>query len=374
MALRVNQNRLDQALKITGLSNGTGYDFHLTIGTAGGTCDASNWSYLVDDDNGNISTSFRVHSVPGDKIYFYGGSSLQFDSGTVYNDAARPATSTFNSLAVNGAVLKIFDVTATANACFLMGTDDTANAGVDIEVTQVEIRLASDSSLLATFDTSTPAAQYTNSGYTLDVLNYAAADTTAPTFTAGPNAGSATAVGHTISSSIDEAGTIYAIRLADGATPTPSSAQVKAGTDGNDTPLAASEKKSSAIGANTNLDLVFTGGAASTAYDYYVVAEDDSLNIQASPTLVEATTSAGSFSIDGGVLTYGAAFTFTYAGMASVASPITIGPDSQGNSLNVAITDNADGTGSGTMPSLPSSGTSNLILIEDSLTVTATEV
>jgi hypothetical protein len=116
-------------------------------------------------------------------------------------------------------------------------------------------------------------------------------DTTAPSFDVAPNAVISSETGHTITSTLDEGGTIYGVRLASGAT-APSSAQVKAGQ--NSTGASALEAVSVAATAATSADLTFTTGAASTAYDYYIVAEDDETtpNLQATPTLVSATTAA----------------------------------------------------------------------------------
>lgn len=114
-------------------------------------------------------------------------------------------------------------------------------------------------------------------------------DTTAPTFSSAPAVTATTETGHTIGATLDEAGTVYGVRLANGAT-APTSAQVKAGQDS--TGSAAPEAKSSA--AANSASLAFSTGSASTAYDYYIVAEDDegTPNLQASPTLVEAATAA----------------------------------------------------------------------------------
>lgn len=66
-------------------------------------------------------------------------------------------------------------------------------------------------------------------------------------------------------------------------------------------------------------------------------------------------------------LTLGQAFTFNYSNFTQVpVSPLTL-TDSQGHTLDVAVTvtDNGDGTGTltGTMPDLPSSGSSDGVLI-----------
>jgi hypothetical protein len=124
-------------------------------------------------------------------------------------------------------------------------------------------------------------------------------DTTPPVFSAGPTAENATSSGHDIQATLDEAGTIYAVRLPDLAA-APSSAQVKAGQDSTGSP--APEAKSVAAAAGVPASMNFNIGSPDTAYDYYVVAEDDETtpNLQASPTLVEATTSAASSAGDYG--------------------------------------------------------------------------
>jgi hypothetical protein len=123
------------------------------------------------------------------------------------------------------------------------------------------------------------------------LTSVAATDTTAPTFNTAPAVTATSETGHTIASTLNETGTLYGVRLASGAT-APSPAQVKAGQ--NNTGAAALEAVSVAATAATNANLVFSTGAASTAYAYYIVAEDDETtpNLQAAPTPVSATTAA----------------------------------------------------------------------------------
>jgi hypothetical protein len=115
-------------------------------------------------------------------------------------------------------------------------------------------------------------------------------DTTAPTFTVAPAAANATTSGHDITATINEDGTLYAVVLASGDA-APTSAQVKAGNDSNDS--AAPESATVAASGGSEASMTFSALEPSTAYDYYVVAEDDEAtpNIQSSPTLVSATTS-----------------------------------------------------------------------------------
>jgi hypothetical protein len=123
-------------------------------------------------------------------------------------------------------------------------------------------------------------------------------DVTAPTFTDGPTAANATPNGHDIQATLDEDGTLYAVKLTAGAT-APTSQQVKDGLDS--TGSAALEVSSVAATASVQASLTFSAGSSLTAYDYYVVAEDDEAiaNLQASPTLVEATTLAEPVSMTG---------------------------------------------------------------------------
>jgi hypothetical protein len=122
-------------------------------------------------------------------------------------------------------------------------------------------------------------------------ISAAAADTTAPAFDTAPAVTATSETGHTIASTLNETGTIYGVRLASGAT-APSAPQVVAGQ--NSAGTAALEAVSVAATAATNANLEFLNGAASTAYDYYIVAEDDegNPNLQAAPTLVSETTAA----------------------------------------------------------------------------------
>jgi len=118
------------------------------------------------------------------------------------------------------------------------------------------------------------------------------ADTTPPTFNSAPAVTATGVSGHTIEATLSEQGTIYGVRLANGAS-APDSAQVKAGNDASGS--VAPEAQS--VSAANDGSLVFSSGSANTPYDYYVVAEDDegTPNVQASPTLVEATTDATLF-------------------------------------------------------------------------------
>ena len=117
------------------------------------------------------------------------------------------------------------------------------------------------------------------------------ADTTPPTFDVAPSVSSVTSSGFTPSASIDEAGVIYYVVVADGAS-APSASQVKAGQDATGSAALASD---SAIVSSTPFTSSFsaiTSLSGNTAYDVYFIAEDDegTPNLQSSVTKVDTQT------------------------------------------------------------------------------------
>lgn len=112
----------------------------------------------------------------------------------------------------------------------------------------------------------------------------AVVDTDPPTWTSPPAASSITNISFTLSATINENGTIYYAVYSDGHA-APSIADIKAGTGavtyGNDTASG---------GAAENFSV--TGLTAETAYDVYVIAQDDEStpNVMASATKVDVTT------------------------------------------------------------------------------------
>ena len=120
-----------------------------------------------------------------------------------------------------------------------------------------------------------------------------AADTTAPVFeNSTPSSSSIAQLSFTLNTDIDEAGTIYYVVVPDGAT-APSSSEVKAGTASGGGSAVKSGNASVSTGGFTH-NFSVSGLAAATAYDVYVVAEDDegTPNVQSSPTKVDVTTAA----------------------------------------------------------------------------------
>ncbi|CAN0588930.1 unnamed protein product, partial [Ectocarpus sp. 12 AP-2014] len=118
-------------------------------------------------------------------------------------------------------------------------------------------------------------------------------DIVAPIFeTSTPSSSLIVQTGFTLATDIDEAGTVYYVVVADGATaPTP--AEVKAGTGSGGTGEITTGNAVLDSGGFTN-NFNVTGLTAATAYDVYVVTEDDEStpNLQASPTKIDITTAA----------------------------------------------------------------------------------
>lgn len=128
-------------------------------------------------------------------------------------------------------------------------------------------------------------------------------DTTEPTWVATwPNAGPVSGSLFSLNGNTNEDSTAYYVVLPDGAT-APTSAQVKAGNDASDAPaLASGDFPLSALVQGSEM---VTGLTASTAYDVYVVAEDvRGPNLQATPVLVDVTTTAPDLTAPGWTATY----------------------------------------------------------------------
>ena len=128
-------------------------------------------------------------------------------------------------------------------------------------------------------------------------------DTTAPAWEASfPSVAPVSDTLFFINGRINESGTVHYVVLPDGAT-APSTAQVKAGTDASDTPVALSGNF--AVEGFETGSKAITGLTASTAYDLYVVAEDvRGPNLQASPVLIDVTTTAPDSTPPGWTATY----------------------------------------------------------------------
>ncbi|MFY0645180.1 MAG: hypothetical protein JXR19_12040, partial [Bacteroidia bacterium] len=155
------------------------------------------------------------------------------------------------------------------------------------------------------------------------VTNSVATDVTAPSFeNSTPSAASIGTTSFTLNTDIDEAGTIFYVVLADGAT-APTSTEAVNGTGNGGAAAVTSDNASVTTGGFTNAFSV-TGLTAGTDYDVYVVARDQLSNLQASPTLVNVSTSAiPSFSVNDPSVSEGASgsTTLTYIVTLSSGAP-----------------------------------------------------
>ena len=117
-----------------------------------------------------------------------------------------------------------------------------------------------------------------------------------------PNAAPVSGTLFTLNANTNENSTAYYVVLPDGAT-APTSAQVKAGNDASNSPVTLSGNF--ALSALVPGSKMITGLTASIAYDVYVVAEDvRGPNLQATPVLVDVTTTAPDVTAPGWTATY----------------------------------------------------------------------
>lgn len=144
---------------------------------------------------------------------------------------------------------------------------------------------------LTAIDTS-PSATINNPGadFGVDTIVFtpSVSDSTAPTFDVAPAASAVTGTTLTFSGSLDEAGTVYYVAVANNAA-APSVAQVMAGQDSSG---AAALKSDNSVVGSTPFTASFsvTGLTAGTDYDFYMVAKDSANNQMATVTKVDVTT------------------------------------------------------------------------------------
>ncbi|MFY0591818.1 dockerin type I domain-containing protein [Roseivirga sp.] len=172
------------------------------------------------------------------------------------------------------------------------GSYDFSSAGNQAAaIAAAKIAMTNPSNFIKTNDRN--ASNYTTAVAAIPAnLTTVSSDTDPPSFDATPTSSSITQTGFTLGTDINEAGTIYYVVVANGAT-APTSANVKAGQSSGGGSVVTSGNAVVNSGGFTN-NFGVTGLSAGTAYDVYVVAQDDesSPNIQASPTKVDVTTLA----------------------------------------------------------------------------------
>ena len=154
----------------------------------------------------------------------------------------------------------------------------------------------------------------------------------APYFDVVPSVGSVTSTGFTPSVSIDEAGYIYYVVVANDAS-APTAAEVKAGTASGG--WGALEAASEAVSSSpfTSSFSAMTSLSAGTEYDVYFVAEDNegTRNLQSSVTKVDATTLAAAPTANAGL-------DQTVASSASVTLDGSASSDPDGDTLTYTWT------------------------------------
>jgi hypothetical protein len=119
----------------------------------------------------------------------------------------------------------------------------------------------------------------------------AVADTTAPTFVSGyPSVSGTSSSGFTLTVQLNEAGTAYYVVVTDGAT-APTATEVKAGTAASGA-TAADNGSISVSAASTSATAAVSGLSAGTAYDVYVVGQDNEStpNVMSSASKADVTT------------------------------------------------------------------------------------
>ncbi len=188
-----------------------------------------------------------------------------------------------------GGTLSAMDADGSDNFTFTLvaGTGDSDNSSFSISGdtlnTAAVLSAGSKSVRIRVTDNS--------GGYYEEAFTITVNDLTAPTFGAGyPASSNIGGTGFTLTTQLDEPGTAYYVILSDGAdVPTP--AEVLAGTGSAGAGVEASG--SIAVDAtDTSFSATVTDLTSETAYDIYLVAEDDesSPNAQSSVTQLEVAT------------------------------------------------------------------------------------
>lgn len=177
----------------------------------------------------------------------------------------------------------------------------TTNAGQSVTVNRaagtggvVDLSGNADFKSISSFTITTQDGNFVLHLDSIDLRNIhvPAPDTTPPAFDVAPAASNIAATGFDLSASIDEAGKIYYVLVANGAT-APTAAEVKAGTAaGGGVALGSGSQAVASSPFSHSFSL--SGLSAGTAYDVYVVAEDDSgtPNVMASPVKLDVSTAS----------------------------------------------------------------------------------
>ncbi|MBI1209818.1 MAG: DUF4347 domain-containing protein [Azospirillum sp.] len=371
-------------------------DSTITFGTMSGVIAAAATNNSASDlyaDGAGATTRAGLNistSTTGSVILQYNALAVTTASGisdtgdaalTVFNSGSTDQISsvTISSNDASGFKLKSFvfaidlnsTTTATDNVTIsgvtASGNTVSVSAASYTEQTSISINLSSNTDFQNIKSFTLSFANKINRFQIDDVLLTAAvaSDTTPPSFDGGPTAGSVTTSGFTPSASLDEAGTIYYVVVADGAT-APSVAEVKAAhASGGGSPLASGNAAASSGNFDGSFSAV-TGLSAGTAYDVYFVATDTAGNDQGAVTKVDVTVTpatpaapvlatasdTGSNTSDG--KTSDTTPTYTVSGVTSGAT-VTLFNDANTNGVVDSGESLASGTASGTSIDLTAS-------------------
>jgi len=302
-------NQTLTAANINGTENAEIVFTDITNGVAG--CGIAVWNEADHPGAGSATFNFTFSASVNQRSYLVWEledsaqqSSPYFDlTNTVFDAVTISDTLQTVNVVDSAGVLGLAFIGARGGSFFDVTPTSTANLSNDFETDNTNSHIyGADTASIADNDedfgftlTLTGGTAPTN-GH-LAVMAFAVQDTTPPTFDTAPAVDTTTDQGHTIDFTLNEGGTVYGVRLADGAT-APSVDQVIAGTDAAD--AAAPEAKSVVVAAGVENSFTFSTGSASTAYDYYIVATDDAdpVNKQAAVVKIDATTLAPTVRID----------------------------------------------------------------------------
>lgn len=263
-------------------------------------------------------------------------STTMVEDGTIINEGSKSAKVTWNNIAVQDINSDSFSVTANSSYSYSVDIYDNDNAGKvliavlfddatyqysaystrvndqanwqTITITGAVSATATSAYVQIRFDNNTEGfwvgqatiyvdnARYTEDGGSNLITNYSfetweIIDPDPPVWTSGyPITANIASTSLDLIANTNEEGTAYYVVLTDGAT-APTTIEVKNGTGSGGTGVEAFGSIS-ITGIVTDFTENISGLTHSTAYDIYVVAEDDELspNIQTSAALVEFTT------------------------------------------------------------------------------------
>ena len=268
-------------LSASGLTSGTNYDVYLAAEDEAGNLQ-SNATLIQERTNDNTAPTFTA----GPGTSNVGQNSFDItatldEKGAVYYVVVADGATAPNVAQVKAGT-DASDSTPAAS-----GNAVDSGSGVTMTASGLRSGTAYDVYVVAEDDESTPNEQSTTTQ--LDETTSSTADTTPPSFESGPTINNKGANNFDIAATLDEGGTIYYVALNDGAA-APTAEEVKSGTGSGG--ATAEVSGNTVASSGTEASMSATGLTSNTAYDVYVIAEDDAStpNLQASPVVLDVTT------------------------------------------------------------------------------------